>query len=389
MMRFLQNVFKESFWLKLLVSGVEEEDFRLFSRTLFAKSILIVMAVLVSSFTVYHFIFTGNYLLGFLLFVSFLYMHLKIKKSIQQLGHYAAIGLITIFLVYIVSTKNENMSFIWLVFIPFFIILLNGWKVGVLYVLAFYAVVVPLAYLNIGVWDNGHWNSVNFYRLVATLFLGMFMAIFVDLAQTYAHKRELKLHAKENEYVEELKKMSRTDGLTGLYNRYYFNKTFSQKIEELDHEEHALMFFIVDIDNFKAYNDFYGHPAGDEVIQSVAKAIKDFVHRENDLVFRLGGEEFGGLLEARDAKQMAGWLSRLPEVIESLNIKHAPGLELPWVTISGGVSAITKGSNTAMKELYKKADTALYQAKKQGRNRFVIDLLQTKVHQPGYDEQLG
>ncbi|WP_040727513.1 GGDEF domain-containing protein [Thiomicrorhabdus sp. Kp2] len=391
---FLKNIFKESFWLKLVVSWVDEEDSHIFSRALFAHAILLVMGLLMAFFTLYHFLYTGNYKVGFfdlvaLLFVIFLYFQLRTNKSIKLVGHFLAIGTSIIYLMFILITQNKDMSLIWVVFLPFFIILLNGWKVGGLYVFAFYIVVFPLAYFNIGVWDDGLWNYVNFYRFVATLLLAMSMAVLIDLTQVYSYKRELKMHEKELLYLDELKIMSRTDGLTGLYNRHYFNQIFAQKIKELESAQHSLMFFIVDIDNFKAYNDFYGHQAGDEVIQQIGAAIQKFIHRENDLVFRLGGEEFAGLLEARDPKQMACWLTQLSGVIESLKLKHAPGLDLPWVTISGGISSMSPGSRTTINALYRNADKALYQAKHLGRNQFVIDGVETKNCLAGYDEQLG
>ena len=391
-MRDQLKKWQKTFWPNFLISGIEEEDTLLFSRTLFAKAILIVMSLLHSSFVIYHLIFTHQYGLGILnlavlLFVLFLLIQLMVKKSIKLVGQMVSIGTIPVYFLLILTTQNENMSFIWVVFFPFFVILLNGWKVGLPYVLTFYLVLFPLAYMNIGVWDNGDWNFVSFYRLLAVLILGLCIAVLIDLAQVYAHSRELKLRQKERKYMDKLEIMSITDGLTGLYNRRYFNQVFTQKIAKIEESQQSLLFFIVDIDYFKAYNDHYGHQAGDEVIKRIAKAMKHYMQRENDLVFRLGGEEFGGLLEAREPQQMENWLMQLADVIEDLKIPHAPGLGLPYVTISGGVSFIQGGSNTTMNELYRKADKALYQAKQQGRNQFVTDAQFASDLVPNYDKQ--
>ena len=163
-----------------------------------------------------------------------------------------------------------------------------------------YSLFTPLCFhwliLILVVWDNGEWNSVHFYRLVATLILALIIALLIDFIQVFAYKRELVVRKKQLLYLDELRLMSRTDGLTGLYNRHYFNQIFQEKITELEHSNHVLMFFIVDIDYFKSYNDYYGHQAGDEVIRRIALAIRQYIQRENDLVFRLGGEEFGGFV---------------------------------------------------------------------------------------------
>lgn len=378
MISFLKGICKESFWLKILTSGIHIEDTQFFSRLLVANAVLYVVGALVGFFTIYHLLITGNYVIALfdalaLFFVTALLIQLRIKKSLQMFGHFMAVGTVVIYCFFMGTTQNENMSFIWVVFLPFFIILVNGWKKGLWYVLSFFAIMFPLAYLNIGVWDNGEWNSVHFYRLVASLILALMIALLIDYTKVLAHKRESGMRQKELLYLNELKIMSRTDGLTGLYNRHYFNQVFQEKINELAHAKHSLMFFIVDIDYFKAYNDYYGHQAGDEVIQRIAVAIRKFIQRENDLVFRLGGEEFGGLLDARKPEKMAQWLKQLSQVVESLKIKHAPGVGLPFVTISGGVSTMKPASSITMEELYRNADKALYKAKNEGRNRFVID----------------
>ena len=378
MVHCLKDANKKSFWLKLLTLNIEEEDTQVFSRLLFANALLVVVGLLMIIFATYHLFFTKKYIIGLidvvaLGFIVGLFIHLRIKKSIQLFGHIMAVGTVVLYYIFIVVTQNENMSFIWVGFVPFLIILVNGWKEGVWYVLSFYAVVFPLAYFNIGVWESGDWNSTHAYRFIATLTLALIIALLIDFTQECGHKREIELRKKELLYLDELKIMSRTDGLTGLYNRHYFNQIFAEKVKELDNASHSLMFFIVDIDYFKSYNDYYGHQAGDEVIQKIAATIQHYIHRENDLVFRLGGEEFGGLLVARDTQQMEEWLAKLSDEIAALKIKHAPNVNLPWVTISGGVSSMTSTKQVSMEELYKNADDALYRAKHEGRNRFVID----------------
>ncbi|HHS99744.1 MAG TPA: GGDEF domain-containing protein [Thiomicrospira sp.] len=361
----------------LITAGIDESDPQLYTRVLFTSALLYVVGIVLVIFIVFHFVFTKNYDLGKLELVAlglvvFLYAFLRLKKSIKLIGHLSAVGVLVYFVSFIPATQNEDLSFVWVFFIPFFVVLINGWKIGFFYLIAFFAYVFPLAYNNIGVWDNGTWSDISFYRFVVGLILGTSIAMLIDVAQQVSNRREQAIRHKEGLYLKQLERMSTTDGLTKLYNRHHFNRVFIEKARALSRSEHYLMFFIIDIDNFKAYNDYYGHQAGDEVIQRVAMAIRDYIHRENDLVFRLGGEEFGGLLETRDPKQTARWLTDIISAIQALEIEHAPHIPLPCVTISGGISSTNFYQDSTVADLYKRADDALYQAKHSGRNQFVI-----------------
>lgn len=361
----------------LMTGGVDETDPQLYMRVLFANALMYVVGLVLLAFTVFHFLFSKNYLLaifdlaGFLLLLV-VYLHLRIKKSITLSGHVSAIGMTVFYLNFIPVTQNENFSFIWVFLAPLLYIMLNGWRVGGAYLLLLFAFIFPMAYNNIGVWEGGNWSAVHAYRFVVGLLLVTAVAVLVDVTQQIANKREKRIRNSEQSYVGKLKRLSITDSLTGLYNRRHFNEVFAQKVKALQNNNHDLLFFIIDIDFFKAYNDYFGHQAGDEVIKQIAKAIKKYVQRENDLVFRLGGEEFGGLIETRDKNETKLWLLGLNQVIRDLNIKHAAEIEMPVVTISGGMSAIDSQQGD-MKSLYKKADDALYQAKDAGRDCFMCD----------------
>lgn len=362
----------------LMTGGVDESDPQLYMRILFANGLMYVVGIVLLAFIVFHFTYTKNYLLATYDVAAFallllVYLHLRVKKSITLSGHVSAIGLTVFYLNFIPVTQNENFSFVWVFLAPFLYILLNGWRVGGAYLLLLFVFIFPMAYQNIGVWENGNWSAVHTYRLIIGLLLVTAIAILVDVTQQIANEREQRIRNNEQSYLDRLKRLSITDSLTGLYNRRHFNDVFAQKVKALHKNNHELVFFIIDIDFFKAYNDQYGHQAGDEVIQKVAKAIKQYMHRENDLVFRLGGEEFGGLIESRDTKETKNWLMGLNQTIRDLDIQHATNVEMPVVTISGGMSVIIPHHGD-MKSLYKKADDALYRAKAQGRDCFVFDL---------------
>jgi len=361
----------------LITSGIDESDPQLYTRVLFTSALLYVVGLVLIFFIVFHFAFTKNYDLGFLELIAFglivvLYLLLRFKKSIKLIGHVSALAVLAYFISFIQSTQNVDLSFVWVFFAPFFVVLINGWKVGFFYLAVFFAYIFPLAYINIGVWENGGWSDISFYRFVIGLILGTSIAMLIDVAQQVSNQRVQSVRQKERAYLKQLEHLSTTDGLTTLFNRHHFNRVFADKAMTLNRSERFLMFFIIDIDNFKAYNDHYGHQAGDEVIQVVAQAIREYMHRENDLVFRLGGEEFGGLIETRDPQRTAKWLTGLTDAIQALAIPHAPQVDLPCITISAGASATNFYQDSTVADLYKWADDALYQAKDRGRNQFVV-----------------
>ncbi len=130
---------------------------------------------------------------------------------------------------------------------------------------------------------------------------------------------------------------------------------------------------VIDIDEFKKYNDAFGHAAGDECLIRVAATLRDQLKRPNDLVIRFGGEEFVVLLVDCNEAATQAIGERLRTAIEGLQIAHAPAASGPVVTISLGCSA-AKALSLRDNDLFEAADRALYIAKAAGRNRCSFDV---------------
>jgi len=168
--------------------------------------------------------------------------------------------------------------------------------------------------------------------------------------------------------------LSITDGLTSLYNRRYFNDIAQGIIEKTMREEEVFAFLLLDIDNFKKYNDTYGHQAGDEVLISIAQSLKRTFKRSDDVIFRLGGEEFGILINSKNFNDVMTIAESTRENIELLQIEHRNNLPSEVVTASFGIGIISSKYNKDLHylgSLYKNADDALYKAKDNGRNTIV------------------
>lgn len=172
-----------------------------------------------------------------------------------------------------------------------------------------------------------------------------------------------------------LKQLVAIDELTGAFNRRHFNKLFETSLS-LHRRDAPLALCLFDLDNFKAYNDFYGHPAGDTVLREVATAIRGKLRRTSDSLSRLGGEEFGVLFSAESADKACAFVTQLQQVVTDLAIPHAcnpPGI----VTASFGTVWWNAHDEQRLgaDQIYATVDTLLYDAKAAGRNRSVIDEL--------------
>ena len=165
---------------------------------------------------------------------------------------------------------------------------------------------------------------------------------------------------------EEIEQLSYTDGMTDLHNYRYFELRLKEEVMRHKRTKNPLSLLILDVDNFKNFNDTMGHPEGDQVLRKMANILKETV-RENDIVARYGGEEFAIILPAVEYEGAKILAERIREKIEETYFEHEEIQPAGKVTVSvGGASAPENAQN--FKELIHKADSALYAAKRNGRN---------------------
>lgn len=166
-----------------------------------------------------------------------------------------------------------------------------------------------------------------------------------------------------------LQDLSSLDGLTGIPNRRYFDDFVDKEWKSAIRERTPLSFIMIDIDHFKAYNDNYGHQAGDECLKQVGRVLKDTSKRPRDLIARYGGEEFVAVLSDTDINGAMMVAERLRLSIKDLNLPHEHSPVAKTVTVSMGVAGGVPAHDSLFGSFITMADKALYQAKEEGRNQ--------------------
>lgn len=179
--------------------------------------------------------------------------------------------------------------------------------------------------------------------------------------------------ARERESLNrELVRLSRYDGLTGIANRRELERRLDIEWSRLAREGRELAVVFADIDYFKAFNDAYGHAAGDQCLASVANALATSLLRPADFVARYGGEEFVLVLPETDEAGAIDVARRVLAAIDALAIAHRGAPELGHVTVSLGVASQVASADASPEQLLERADQALYAAKHAGRHRVAL-----------------
>lgn len=164
--------------------------------------------------------------------------------------------------------------------------------------------------------------------------------------------------------------MATVDGLTNVYNRRFFNDQIKKELARAKRYNHTLALIMIDIDNFKHFNDTNGHLVGDKVLKIFAELLKNSV-RDDDLVARYGGEEFVVVLPYSDVKKGAVVAEKIRREVLLTPFPAGEKQPLGKFSISLGVADTSKGVERP-RDLISMADQALYKAKEQGRNQTAI-----------------
>jgi diguanylate cyclase (GGDEF)-like protein len=256
-----------------------------------------------------------------------------------------------------------------------------------------------MAYLFGSLWPIAWWSLVHHweqpYNLLIGLFLLLMCAVLVVVSdriyrsfrnmislnlQREAMSRELgeltgslrDRNRQLRDARQQLTDLANVDELTGLGNRRLVNKALQDEINRARRSGAQLSVILLDVDYFKLYNDTYGHPAGDAVLQQLADLMQRATTRAGEVVARYGGEEFILVLPGAAASVALRTAQRLKALIINEAIPHKASRVEDFITVSQGLVTVRPDSELSPEELVKMADDALYKAKDAGRNMIIV-----------------
>ena len=216
------------------------------------------------------------------------------------------------------------------------------------------------------------------FLLTATSFFGLDGELMGMVAEFKDISSRRQVEAALTKANLELQRLSVLDDLTQVANRRRFDEVIREEWQRLSRDRAPLSLIFCDIDYFKLYNDTYGHQAGDDCLRTVAETIRANCQRPGDFVARYGGEEFIVILPNTSVGGAVHLAEDIRVNIERLEIPHSQSRVSPYITMSLGISCVYPSANITHESLIRAADKALYEAKKQGRNREVMEAADTE-----------
>lgn len=182
----------------------------------------------------------------------------------------------------------------------------------------------------------------------------------------------VELEKKVDERTSELHRLASLDGLTQIANRRNFDQTLEQEWRRALRNNQPIALLLCDVDCFKQYNDTYGHQAGDDCLRAIAQVLQDSAKRAGETVARYGGEEFAVILPSINSDDAISVANLIRKRLSAFQLPHKTSPVNDYVTISIGVAVLLPSMSQTSAKLIRAADTALYEAKEQGRDRHIL-----------------
>jgi diguanylate cyclase (GGDEF)-like protein len=324
---------------------------------------------------------------GFLPFSAIIYLltYLRLFSKVWQ-GAMAlwglAGGLGIVGMIGVVQGEAQNSYYAGLIMV--FIVVYTWSRVRFVWAtLVGWLIVVAYEALTLGVLHSSSqvmWTH-NFFFIGSNI-LGMFACYAIEryaradflMARLLLEEQEKvrRVNQELNERNEELKGLAEFDDLTKIPNRRMFEQELKRGWRRMVRTSRPLTLLLCDVDNFKAFNDTYGHQAGDECLVKIARAVQGSARRPGDYAARYGGEEFAVILQDTGIEGAQHVAERICQTVRNLAIPHTGSTVAKNVTISVGAASIQPTHEREPEALVRKADECLYQAKGEGRNRVVV-----------------
>ncbi len=333
---------------------------------LFAFGVLSVFSVV--NFFIKHNVTAGLLEALFIIPVVYGFLNLRKEQNIEKSARFVSYLLFIMILSVILLFRFHNCIGAWGLLFPFVAMSLRGPKKGIILVTVFNVAAYSGA---LYFWLQGDITLMTFIRFVN---VSLFITILVYLYEqsiTLSYRKQAILNESLKRSIRKAEKLAVTDALTGLFNQRHFDTVYRAEFNRAKRAHKPFHFAILDIDNFKRYNDTYGHEAGNHALQQVAHVLQFQTVRSGDYAFRIGGEEFAIIRQSGSRESFDTYLENIREKIEEEKILHSANP--PWhiVTISIGAVTVTEYDTASLTSVYNAADKNLYRVKRSGRNGVV------------------
>ncbi len=337
---------------------------------LFALSVLII-------FSVINIFIKGKLLAGTveaIFVIPTLYGYLKLRHD-HNIEKYAA------FVSYLLFLMIASVLFLfhyqeyvaaWALLFPFVAMSLRGPRKGLYILILFNLVVYGGAFYHLIE------NEISLMSLIRIVNVLLFITVFVylyEMSITLSYRKQQILHKSLRKSMQKAEKLAITDALTGLHNKRYFDKIFKDEFNRAKREHKPFNFAILDIDNFKPYNDTYGHDRGNSALQKVGEVLKQHTARSADYALRIGGEEFALIVQSVTTEDFQLYLDNLRQKIESIKLEHINNKPYNIITISIGAVSVVNYQDSTLSSVYREADQNLYYVKRNGRNSIKLSII--------------
>ncbi len=306
-------------------------------------------------------------LLNALFFFPTLYGYWRLRRDldIDKAAKMITALVFTVTIMMLFLYRYEEYIAAWGMLFPFVAMGVCGYKKGLYWVIAFDLVFYAGA---LYYWFEGTLASMAVVRLINVSLFILVLVYLYEKIISVSYERQKALEATLRRNLAETRTMAVTDALTGLYNKRYFDQIFSVEFNRAKREHRIFHLALLDIDNFKRYNDTYGHDRGDIALKRVGRILRDMTKRSGDFAFRVGGEEFALILHSCPMETCALYLEKLRERIAAEKIEHKNNPPYDILTISIGSVSVTNYDAITPESMYRIADENLYEVKRHGRN---------------------
>ena len=292
---------------------------------------------------------------------------LREKKDYKRASYLSTLILFTGYLSVLVLLKGEHFSMIWSYFFAPFSMIVLGARRGLFISIIFLFFALSLAYAGVGTWMHGLWDLPGYIRFAISHIVMLYVIYAITNSNEKAYEKIASLRQRELAQLKLFEKLSITDPLTSLYNRRSLKEIFPKEFYASQREKKYFAYLLLDLDHFKHYNDTYGHKKGDDVLIEIARLLKQVCN----YAFRIGGDEFAGIIISDNLSKIERRVSNLQRQVYDLQIEHEHNPVAPYVTCSIGVYIVKEYKDNFI-DIYNNADKALYQAKAHGRNMVVL-----------------